>query len=337
MTALLQIGNLRKTFMRDGRTTAAVAGVDLSVAPGETVGLIGESGSGKSTLGRLALMLLTPDSGLVEFEGEDLTRLRPRDLRSRRARMQIVFQEPGEALDPQLTIGQSVAEPLDVQRPRIPAAEKAARVAEALERVRLDPGMTTRYPSQLSGGQQQRVGIARAIITRPSLIVLDEPTSSLDLSVRAGIISLLQQLQSELGVAYLFISHDLTTVEYLAERLVVLYRGRIVEAGPTAELVAAPRHPYTQALVAARLDVDPRIAPLPLAAPAASSAATAVGCPYQSRCPNVQDDCRVGEIPLRPDDGAAGARELACLHPVPPATRPPLDLVAPQAGPGGSS
>ncbi len=313
MTTVLQLQDVRKTFARSGRRTTAVDGVDLTVGSGEIVGLIGESGSGKSTLARLAMMLLRPTDGVVTFEGEDLTRLSARALRARRSRIQIVFQEPSEALDPQQSIGQSISEPLDALRPKIPAAEKQRRVAEALEMVSLDPAMASRFPGQLSGGQQQRVGIARAIITRPSLIVLDEPTSSLDLSVRAGIITLLQRLQDELSIAYLFISHDLATVEYLADRLVVLYHGVVVETGRTADVIASPRHPYTRLLVDARLDVDPRIKPVQIQMSGGDLAAEQ-GCPFQMRCPRAQDDCRATGIPLTVLDEHSS---VACLHPLP--------------------
>jgi oligopeptide/dipeptide ABC transporter ATP-binding protein len=314
VTSVLCLQGIGKSFRRGGRVTRALDGVDLSVGARETVGLIGESGSGKSTLARIALMLVPPTNGSIEFEGEDLRALSARQLRARRARMQIVFQEPGEALDPQPTVCWSVAEPLVVQRPRVASDEIRDRVRDALTMVRLDPALADRYPSQLSGGQQQRVGIARAIISRPSLVVLDEPTSSLDLSVRAGIIALLQRLQQELGLAYLFISHDLGTVEYLADRLVVLYRGRIMETGPTADVIAEPQHPYTRALVDARLDVDPRVRATPArVVGTAGGGAADTGCAYALRCPWVQDDCRVAPVPL---NAGSTNREAACLHPL---------------------
>ncbi len=317
MSQVLSLRAVGKAFHRGGLTTTAVDAVDLEVGERETVGLIGESGSGKSTLARIALMLITPSCGEVRFEGEELTALSPRQLRVRRARMQIVFQEPAEALDPQHTVGWSVAEPLTARRDRPSPGEVRERVAEALRMVRLDPALATRYPGQLSGGQQQRVGIARAIISRPSLLVLDEPTSSLDLSVRAGIIALLQQLQADLGLAYLFISHDLSTVEYLADRLVVMYRGRVVESGPTAALIAAPGHPYTRALVDARLDVDPRVLPAPAPETAVGATTPAeTGCPYAHRCPRVADDCRTATVTLAP---LTAGHEVACLHPLVPA------------------
>jgi ABC-type oligopeptide transport system ATPase subunit len=258
---LLLLNQVSKSFKRGGKSFRAVNFVDLEVMPGETVGLIGESGSGKSTLGRMALMLIRPDEGTVSFEGLDLAKLRNRRLRGIRSRMQVVFQEPYESLNPQMSLEQSIEEPLRLLD--LSATERRKRIHEALDMVGLSSSMAGRFPDQLSGGQQQRVGIARAIVTRPKLIVLDEPTSSLDLSVRAGVIRLLQQLQKDLGMAYLFISHDLATVEYIADRAVVMKSGEVVEAGPVDQVIRNPQHPYTASLIAARLSTDPREKPVP--------------------------------------------------------------------------
>jgi ABC-type oligopeptide transport system ATPase subunit len=260
---LLRISQVSKTFRRGGRVVKAVDDVSLDIMPGETVGLIGESGSGKSTLGRIALMLIRPDEGVVTFDGEDLAKLPNRRMRGMRARIQVVFQEPYESLNPQMTLAQSIAEPLRMLN--LTRDESRKRIDEALDMVGLSAAMAGRFPDQLSGGQQQRVGIARAIVTRPQLIVLDEPTSSLDLSVRAGVIRLLQQLQSELGMAYLFISHDLATVEYVVDRAAVMHHGAVVEEGPAEQVISNPQHPYTASLIAARLSTDPRIKPASLA------------------------------------------------------------------------
>jgi ABC-type oligopeptide transport system ATPase subunit len=262
MNPLLRMDNVSKTFRRGGRVVRAVSNVTLEVMPGETVGLIGESGSGKSTLGRIALMLIRPDEGVVTFDGRNLGGLSTKAMREMRSRIQVVFQEPYESLNPHMTLQQSVAEPLRLLE--LSKAESRQRIAEALDLVGLSAAMAGRYPDQLSGGQQQRVGIARAIVSRPALIVLDEPTSSLDLSVRAGIIRLLQDLQQSLGMAYLFISHDLATVEYVVDRAAVMHNGEIVESGEADQVINHPQDPYTVSLVAARLSTDPRIRPAPI-------------------------------------------------------------------------
>ena len=208
-------------------------GVTLTVEGGQTTGLIGESGSGKSTVGRLALALLAPDRGNVTFEGTDLGTISDRELRKLRAKMTAVFQEPYESLNPRMAVGSTVEEPLVIHEASLGAKERRERVIETLADVALGEDLYRRYPHELSGGQQQRVGIARAIVTRAKFIVLDEPTSSVDLSVRAQILDLLSRLQNELGLAYLFISHDIRTVEHMSDRIAVMYLGKIVETGPT--------------------------------------------------------------------------------------------------------
>jgi ABC-type microcin C transport system duplicated ATPase subunit YejF len=251
---LLELTGLVKVYKRSGAEFTAVDHVDLVVHAGETVGLIGESGSGKSTIGRMALMLIAPDGGSVKFLGEELTTAAPERIRRLRTELQVVFQEPYESLNPYMTVREAIAEPLVIARPRVPRAEIDQRVIAAARRVGLGD-LVDRYPAQLSGGQQQRVGVARAIVVRPKLIVLDEPTSSLDLSVRAEILDLLAELQDELGVAYLFISHDLGTIEGTADRIVVLRGGKIVEEGTVDDIFDAPREDYTRDLLAARLEV----------------------------------------------------------------------------------
>lgn len=253
---LLELNSVVKTFRKGDEVFRAVDGVDLQLYPHESVGLIGESGSGKSTVARLALMLLRPDEGSVRFDGVELTTLDAKAMRAVRSDLQVVFQEPFESLDPQWTVRQCISEPLDVQKPPLPRAERARRVDEALDRVGL-AGFGDRYPAQLSGGQQQRVGIARAVVVRPRVIILDEPTSSLDLSVRAEILQLLRELQAALGVAYLFITHDLATIERFSDRIVVMRHGRIVEQGPTAQIILSPAAAYTKQLLDARLSVVP--------------------------------------------------------------------------------
>ena len=270
----------------------AVNGVSFSIAAGETLGLVGESGSGKSTIGLLVTRLLAPTGGTIMFEGEDITRLSPAALRPLRARLQIVFQDPWGSLNPRMTIGRLLEEPLALHT----TLDGAARIAEArrlADRVRLPVASLQRYPHELSGGQLQRVSIARAIANRPKLVVLDEPTSSLDLSVRAGILQLLDELQRETGIAMLFISHDRETVRLVSHRVIVLYLGRIAEQGPAGRLFDTPAHPYTQTLLSAHLPPDPAVKlrrhevvgeiPSPINLPP--------GCFFAGRCPLVLPAC----------------------------------------------
>jgi oligopeptide/dipeptide ABC transporter ATP-binding protein len=303
--SLLEIEGITKHFhARGGKgVVRAVNQVSLSINAGETVALIGESGSGKSTLGRLVLRLLDPDEGVVRFEGIDLTKLNVKEMREIRARLQVVFQEPYESLNPRMSIGDIISEPLIVHNRSMKSDEREKRVRETLERVGLPVESMPRLPGQLSGGQQQRVGIARAIITNPKLIVLDEPTSSLDLSVRAQILALLADLQRDLGLAYLFISHDISTVEYVSQRIAVMYLGEILETGPVAEVIRDPRHPYTRALLSSRLSTDPKesLPRLRLIGDIGSPTdARGVGCVLAPRCPMVIDACRSQHIELEP-------------------------------------
>ncbi|WP_320669058.1 ABC transporter ATP-binding protein [Patulibacter defluvii] len=299
--SLLRIERLTKTFRSaGGHSVFAVNGVDLEITEGETVGLIGESGSGKSTVGRLAIRLLDPDEGVVSFDGSDLASLDPARLRKARAGFQAVFQEPFESLNPRLTIGAIIAEPLVNFAPQLSRAERRAKVLEALESVRLPAEFLDRRPGDLSGGQQQRVGIARAIVAQPRFVVLDEPTSSLDLTVRAAMLELLAELQERLGLAYLFISHDIQTVRYFCRRTAVMYLGRVVEIGPTAEVIERPKHPYTRALLSAALSTDPddELPHYPLQGDIPSPTALPPGCPLVGRCPLAIDACSSAPPPL---------------------------------------
>ena len=259
--SLVEVEAVSKTFAprhRSGEPVHALRSVSLQIEAGETLAVIGESGSGKSTLGRAVLRLLDVDEGRVVFDGTDLGTLDPRQLRAQRSDMQIVFQEPYESLNPRLPVGAVVAEPLEIHEPRLGRAAVRAQVLATLDRVGLSADFAQRLPGELSGGQQQRVGIARAIISRPSFMVLDEPTSSLDLSIRAQVLDLLADLQQTFGMAYLFVSHDMHTVEWVSDRIAVMYRGEIVETASTAALFASPQHPYTETLLSARLSADPR-------------------------------------------------------------------------------
>jgi ABC-type glutathione transport system ATPase component len=259
--SLVEVHDIHKTFparQRGGDPVRAISGVSLTVDEGETLAIIGESGSGKSTLGRAVLRLLDVDSGTVSFDGKDLGAMDRKQLRAQRAEMQVVFQEPFESLNPRMSVGAIVAEPLQIHRPGLSTSETRRQVRDALERVGLPADASTRLPGELSGGQQQRVGVARATVSRPRFVVLDEPTSSLDLSIRAQILALLAELQEDLGLAYLFVSHDMHTVEWVSDRVAVMYLGEFVETGPTAELFGDPQHAYTRTLLSARLSADPR-------------------------------------------------------------------------------
>jgi ABC-type glutathione transport system ATPase component len=252
---LLEVGDLTVNYHRRGRGAAALREVSLDIRPGETVALVGESGSGKSTLGRAVLGLTPASGGTITFDGEDITRAPVRRRIELSRSIQAVFQDPNGSLNPARTVGQTLAEPLLVhERPGRPGA--AARIEEVLDQVGLPASAARKYPRQFSGGQRQRIAIARALVMRPRLIVCDEPVSALDLSVQAQILNLFMRLQRETGVSYLFISHDLAVVRHLADRLVVLFRGEVVERGDTGDLYGRPSHDYTRRLLSAVHLVD---------------------------------------------------------------------------------
>ena len=287
------------------RWIKAVDGVSFSVDTGKSFGVVGESGSGKSTLARLVMALDKPDKGRVETVGQDPFALSDEDLRRHRRNFQMVFQDPFGSLNPRHTVGRIVAEPLDGLAIQVEATERASRVAEALGEVGLPSDASTRYPHEVSGGQRQRIAIARALITRPKLIVADEPVSALDVSVQAQVLNLMQELQQRHGVTYFFISHNLAVVEHVCDEVAVMYQGRIVEQAPATALFADPRHPYTQALMAAIPGLartarrrDRRGIKL-----AATSTETIPppprGCSYAPRCPMAQDRCQVEDPALR--------------------------------------
>lgn len=260
-TPLLQVSHLVKEFHRGGwlRSGGAVRAVDdisFDVRRGETFGLVGESGCGKTTTGRCILRLIEPTSGQVVFKGTDLASLNPRDMRRARRDLQIVFQDPYSSLNPRMRVGAIVEEPLIIHRIGT-RTERTARVAELFGLVGLDPAHISKYPHEFSGGQRQRIGLARALALNPSLIIADEPVSALDVSVQAQVVNLLQDLQTKLGLTYLFIAHDLRLVRQICDRVAVMYRGRIVELASADRLFAAPAHAYTQALLSAVPRVDP--------------------------------------------------------------------------------
>jgi oligopeptide transport system ATP-binding protein len=303
--SLLEVKNLKVFFpVKHGlfsRVRAHVKAVDdvsLKVEPGETLGLVGESGCGKTTLGRAIIRLIEPTAGSVSFEGEDITRLDGAALRSRRRRFQMIFQDPYGSLNPRMTVGQIVGEAIDIHHlaENGPAREK--RIADLLQDVGLDPTHAQRYPHEFSGGQRQRIGIARALAVEPRLIVCDEPVSALDVSVQAQIINLLQDLQKEHGLAYLFIAHDLAVVEHISRRVVVMYLGKIVEQAEAKAVVRSPKHPYTQALISAVPVIDPKSKRVRIVLPGdvPSPIDPPSGCPFHPRCPIAEARCRT-EVP----------------------------------------
>jgi len=276
----------------------AVDDVSFSIAPGETVGLVGESGCGKTTLGRAILRLINPTAGQVIFEGEDLARLNGPELRARRKRFQMIFQDPYGSLNPRMTVEDIIGEALDIHRLAPNATARRERVQTLLADVGLDPSHARRYPHEFSGGQRQRIGIARALAVQPKLIVCDEPVSALDVSVQAQIINLLGDLQREHGIAYLFVAHDLAVVEHISRRILVMYLGRIVESGDAKEVCRAPKHPYTQALLSAVPQVDPdsKRQRIVLSGDVPSPIHPPGGCPFHPRCPVAEARCRT-EVP----------------------------------------
>lgn len=298
--SLLQVRSLRVRY-RSGRTPgiAAVDGVSFELAAGESVGLVGESGSGKSSIAR-ALLRLIPATGSVLFRGDDLLDLRGDALRAAREHLQIVFQDPIGALDPRMTVAQICAEPLRefraAQRPRHPEL-----VVAMLARVGIGTELLSRYPHELSGGQAQRVGLARALMLNPRLLICDEPVAALDVSIRSQIANLLRDMRAELGLTLLFIAHDLPTVRFLCDRVLVLFRGRIVEQAPRDALYSAPQHPYTQSLLAAHPAPDPTRRPTSMApAPPGNADGLSGGCAYRHRCPLAIERCMQEAPQLRP-------------------------------------
>ncbi len=320
MSALLVARGLAKSFPWHGRRLQALAGVDLEVAGGECLAVVGESGSGKTTLGRCLLRLTEPDAGEIRFAGTDLRALSKRRLRRRRTQFQMVFQDSAGALDPRMRVGALIAEPIEAHR-LAPAGGAGERVESLLETVGLAASLAGRYPHQLSGGQRQRIGIARALATEPGLLILDEPVSALDVSVRAQILGLLDELRRDLDLTMIFIAHDLAVVDQIADRVAVMYCGRLIEVGPSREVLSAPRHPYTASLLRAVPVPDPgrRCRPA-VAGEVPSPLDPPTGCAFHPRCREarqaggeIRRRCRVETPPLA---AAGGDRCVACHHPL---------------------
>lgn len=311
---ILEVDGLVKHFpMGKGAKVHAVNGVSFTIRPGQTIGLVGESGSGKSTIGRTVLRLLEPTAGRVTFDGRDITTIPEAACRPLRAQMQMVFQDPWSALNPRHTARRLIEEPLLLHM-KLSNAERRERAEALAERVHLDRAMLDRIPGELSGGQLQRVCVARAIATDPKLIVLDEPTSSLDLSVRAGILELLAEIRAQTGAGMLFITHDLGTLKLISDEVVVLYLGSVMEHAPTAQIFEQPAHPYTRALMSAHLSADPthRVERIRLEGEIPSPISLPPGCPFASRCFAAVDACRDAKpgLTTRP----TGPGQAACIR-----------------------
>ncbi len=318
---LLSVRNLVKNFELRGskgfrktkRIVQAVADVSFDVNVGQTIGLVGESGSGKTTVGRSILQLIQPTSGEVFFEGQDLTKLSFEELREIRRKMQIVFQDPFASLDPKMTVGSSIAEPLVVQGVE---GDHEARVAELLELVGLASDHARRFPHEFSGGQRQRIGIARALALDPKLIVLDEPVSALDVSIQAGVVNLFADLQKRLGMSYIFIAHDLSVVRHIADQVAVMYLGKIVELGDKNSVYSHPTHPYTKALLSAVPLPDPKVERsrhrIMLEGDVPSPVNPPTGCRFRTRCWKASDICATQEPQLTV---RATGQQSACHFP----------------------
>jgi oligopeptide/dipeptide ABC transporter ATP-binding protein len=322
---LLEVRNLRTWFPITAgilqRTVAhvrAVDGVDLTIRQGETLGLVGESGCGKSTLGRSILRLVEPTSGQVLFKGRDLTKLGGGEMRRMRREMAIIFQDPFASLDPRQTVGEIVGEPLDIHGLAQNRRQRGDRIQELLNVVGLNPNFANRYPHEFSGGQRQRIGIARALAVDPSFIVCDEPISALDVSIQAQIINLLERLQDQFNLTYLFIAHDLSVVKHISDRIAVMYLGRIVEVSGANELYRRPKHPYTTSLLSAIPIPDPAVEKrrrrIILSGDVPSPVNPPSGCRFRTRCFKAQPRCAESEPPL--DTVQLDGHQAACYFPV---------------------
>ena len=322
---LLKIEGLKKhfptttggAFSKVKGTVKAVDGIDLEIYPGQTVGLVGESGCGKTTAGRTILKLYEPTGGKISFEGQDITHLKPKQMKPLRSQMQMIFQDPFASLNPRHTVGTLIGAAFDIQA-ITPAGGVEAEVQRLMARVGLNPEHINRYPHEFSGGQRQRIGVARAIALKPKLIVADEPVSALDVSIQAQVVNLLEDLQDEFNMAYIFVAHDLSVVQHISDRVIVMYLGKVMEEAEKVDLFTHPRHPYTKALLSAVPVADPikgrkreRIIlqgdlPSPVNPPA--------GCVFNTRCWKAQDKCRT-EVPQLMQIGTDPSHRIACHYP----------------------
>lgn len=309
-TPLLVVKDLKKwfpskksPFSREKIYIKAVDGVSFTLNEGETLGVVGESGCGKSTMGRSVLRLIEPTGGQVFFNGKEYTKLKDRELRESRKDLQIIFQDPYASLDPRMTIGDIIAEPLDIQL-KLSSKERMDRVLKTMERVGLNTRYVNRYPHEFSGGQRQRIGIARAMVLEPKIVVCDEPVSALDVSIQAQVINLLMDLQKEMGMAYIFISHDLSVIKHISDRVAVMYLGHVVELADKADLYKHPMHPYTVALLSAIPvpDRKHKKEKIVLEGDLPSPANPPSGCVFHTRCYKAQDICKT-EVPELKDCG----------------------------------
>jgi peptide/nickel transport system ATP-binding protein len=332
--------------VRHQQDMTAVNGVSLSIGTGETVGLVGESGSGKSTIGRAILGLTPVSAGTVTFDGADVTHWTSKQRRPLSSELQVVFQDPYSSLNPARTVGQTLAEGLRYQRDTVTSAQVGEKVRTTLQQVGLPADAATRFPGHFSGGQRQRIAIARALMGSPRLVICDEPVSALDLSVQAQVLNLLKELQSRLGLSYLFISHDLAVVRYMAQRIVVLYRGMIMEEGDAEEVYRRPAHPYTRTLLESAPIPDPRLQRERAAgraeAPKAVPPGATVGCPFTSRCPYAIDVCTSVRPALERTPGGVDVachrwREIGPFDPLSPHQPPAAAVGLSVAAVGASS
>jgi oligopeptide/dipeptide ABC transporter ATP-binding protein len=318
MSALIEARDLKKYFtirgaMGGSRVLKAVDGVSLSIEKGETFGLVGESGCGKTTLGRTMIRLYDVTGGTLKFDGADITNLNGKALAPYRQRMQIIFQDPYSSLNPFMNVEELISEPLNL-REKLSKSDRRDRVMAILQKVGMDESALEKYPHEFSGGQRQRIGIARALVVRPDFVLCDEPISALDVSIQAQVVNMLEDLQAEMGLTYLFVAHDLSMVRHISRRIGVMYLGHMVEISPSKELYRNPLHPYTQALLSAIPIPDPQRAKevrrIALTGDVPSPSRMPTGCPFQTRCPHAMPKCREVAPELRE---VSPGHQVACF------------------------